>query len=91
MKLRRKYAWAWLLWLGLFGVTELKAILDDDKAEGDYTLSHFIRRLLASRKGAVAGPWHWAFRAFLLGLFSWLVPHFDYFGLLCKPLGVACG
>jgi len=82
MKLRKKYAWAWILWVVGFGVIEFKAIVDDDKAEGDFTLSHFTRRLLASKKGMKAGPWHWAFRAFLLGLFTWLVPHFNYFGLL---------
>jgi len=80
MKLRRKYAWAWLLWVAAFGVIEFKAIIDDDKAEGDFTLSHFIRRLLAEKGAADLG--NWAFRAFLLGLFTWLVPHFNYFGLL---------
>ena len=80
MKLRKKYGWAWILWVLAFGVIELKAILDDDKAEGDFTLSHYIRRLIAE-KGAI-GIGNWAFRAFLLGVFTWLVPHFNYFGLL---------
>ncbi len=80
MKLRKKYAWAWILWVLSFAVIELKAILDDDKAEGDFTFSHFIRRLIVE-KGKV-GIANWAFRAFLLGVFTWLVPHFNYFGLL---------
>ena len=80
MKLRKKYAWAWILWVLGFAVIEFKAIIDDDKAEGDFTLSHFIRRLIVE-KGKI-GIANWAFRAFLLGLFTWLVPHFDYFGLL---------
>lgn len=81
MKLRKKYAWAWIVWVLGFFVIEFKAIVDDDKAEGDFTLSHFVRRLLGSKKGKV-GVWHWAFRAGLLGLFTWLVPHFNYFGLI---------
>ena len=80
MKLRKKYGWAWILWVLAFGVIEFKAILDDDKAEGDFTLSHYIRRLIGEK--GKAGLGNWAFRAFLLGLFTWLVPHFNYFGLL---------
>jgi len=80
MKLRKKYGWAWILWVVFFGVVEFKAILDDDKAEGDFTLSHYVRRLIGEK--GIGGVGHWAFRAFLVGLFSWLVPHFNYFGLL---------
>ena len=80
MKLRKKYAWAWILWVLGFAVIEFKAIIDDDKAAGDFTLSHYVRRLIGEKGKADLGKW--AFRAFLIGLFGWLVPHFNYFGLL---------
>ena len=69
---RRSYAWAWRLWVVAFGVLELKAILDDDEEEGDFTLSHFTRRLAKSS---------WIFRAAIIALLAWLGPigldHFD--------------
>lgn len=80
MKLRKKYSWAWIIWVLSFAVIEFKAIIDDDKAEGDFTLSHYIRRLIGEKGKADLENWAW--RAFFVGLFSWLVPHFNYFGLL---------
>ncbi len=77
MKLRGKYAWAWALWAASFGVIELKAILDDKKAEGDFTLSHYTRRLLG--KDVDAKLKHWAFRVGLGGFFVWVIPHFYSF------------
>ena len=74
MKLRGKYGWAWILWVVFFGVVEFKAITDDDKAEGDFTLSHYVRRLIGD-KGA-AGIGNWLFRGGLAGLLLWLGPHF---------------
>ncbi len=81
MKLRAKYSWAWILWVIAFGVIEFKAIVDDDKAEGDFTLSHFIRRLLAEK--GMAGLGNWAFRFGLGAALIWFGPHFyrDVFGL----------
>ena len=74
MKLRKKYAWAWILWVIGFGVIEFKAITDDDKADGDFTLSHYVRRLIGE-KGA-GGIERWLFRGGLIGLLLWLGPHF---------------
>lgn len=81
MKLRVKYAWGWIIWVLSFAVIELKAILDDDKAEGDFTLSHYVRRLIGEK--GKAGIWRWAFRFGLGGLLVWLGPHFyrDVLGL----------
>ncbi len=74
MSKRRSYAWSWILWVVGFGVIELKAILDDDKEEGNFTLSHYVRRLAKSS---------WIFRLFMLGLLSWLGPiGLDHFNLL---------
>lgn len=75
MKLRKKYFWAWIAWLLLFAVIELKAILDDDEDEGDYTLSHYLRRGLAAAKPAKVG--NWIFRAVVIGVFAWLIPHLN--------------
>ncbi len=80
MKLRKKYSWAWIIWVLSFAIIEFKAIIDDDKAEGDFTLSHYIRRLIGEKGKADLENWGW--RVFFVGLFSWLVPHFNYFGLL---------
>jgi len=80
MRLRKKYAWAWIIWILSFAIIEFKAILDDDKAAGDYTLTHYIRRLIGAK--GKAGKWRWSFRLFLAGLVVWFVPHFNYFGLL---------
>jgi len=74
MKLRGKYAWAWIIWVLSFAVIEFKAITDDDKAEGDFTLSHYVRRLIGEK--GKAGLGRWAFRGFLFGLLAWLGPHF---------------
>lgn len=73
MKLRGKYAWAWILWLVSFGVIEWKAIVDDDKAAGDFTLSHYARRLLGENTKVKAG--HWIFRVGLGAFFVWIIPH----------------
>jgi len=77
MKLRGKYAWAWILWVLGFAVIEYRAIIDDDKAEGDFTLSHYTRRLLG--KDVDAKLKHWAFRLGLGGFFVWIIPHFYSF------------
>ena len=74
MKLRKKYSWAWIVWLLAFGVIEWRAIVDDDKAEGDFTLSHYVRRLLGNNKTATVA--NWLFRIGLGGFFVWLIPHF---------------
>lgn len=66
--MRDAYAWAWLLWVGGFVVTEAKAILDDKKAEGNFTLSHYVRRLAARSR---------LFRYGLLALLAWLPVHFE--------------
>jgi len=77
MKLRRKYAWAWIIWVLSFFVIEWRAIVDDDKAAGDFTLSHYTRRLLG--KDVDAKLKHWAFRLGLGGFFVWIIPHFYSF------------
>lgn len=77
MVMNRKYTWAWILWILAFGVIEWRAILEQDKGS---TLTHHVRNLLGQKGMADWG--NWAFRAFLVGLFAWLVPHFNYFGLL---------
>ncbi len=74
MELRKKYGWAWIIWILAFGVIEFKAITDDDKAEGDFTLSHYVRRLIGE-KGA-AGIGNWVARGAIGGLLLWLGPHF---------------
>jgi len=74
MKLRKKYAWAWIVWVLSFAVIEFKAIIDDDKAEGDFTLSHYVRRLIGEK--GKAGIGHWLFRGAIAGLLFWLGPHF---------------
>ena len=74
MKLRKKYAWAWILWVLAFGLIEFKAIMDDDKADGDFTLSHYVRRLIGEK--GKAGVERWLFRIGLVGLLGWLGPHF---------------
>ena len=73
MKLRGKYAWAWILWLAAFGLIEWRAIVDDDKAAGDFTLSHYTRRLLGKDVKVTAK--HWIFRVVLAGGFVWIIPH----------------
>ena len=74
MSKRRSYAWAWILWALAFGVIELKSILDDDEGEGNFTLSHYIRRLAKSS---------WLFRIAMLALLGWLGPiGLDHFNLL---------
>jgi len=77
MKMNRKYTWAWILWLLAFGVIEWRAILEEDKGS---TLTHHVRNLLGEKGAADLGNWAW--RAGLAGLFIWVVPHFNYFGLL---------
>lgn len=66
--MRDAYAWAWGLWVLGFVVTEAKAILDDDKDPGNFTLSHYTRRLAARSK---------VFRYGLLALLGWLPFHFE--------------
>ena len=72
---RKKYALAWILWILAFGLIEWRAIVDDDKEEGDFTLSHYVRRLLGE-KGTAITAGKWAFRVGLAGLFIWMIPHF---------------
>jgi len=55
-------------------VIEFKAIVDDDKAAGDFTFTHFIRRLLAEK--GMAGLGNWIFRFVLGGVLIWFGPHF---------------
>ncbi len=72
-----KYKWAWILWAALFGVIEIKAILDDDKGAGDYTLSHFIRRAIGAYKTSPKMTTaNWAARVALISGIVWFVPHF---------------
>jgi len=66
--MRDAYGIAWALWLLGFILTEGKAILDDDKDPGNYTLSHFVRRLAVRS---------WLFRYGLLALLAWLPFHFE--------------
>ncbi len=68
MALRRKFAWAWILWLVGFGVIEYIAIKNDGVGEGNFTLSHYARRLAASS---------WIFRVALTLLLAWLPGHFE--------------
>ena len=72
MKLRVRYAWAWIAWVVMFIVLETKAILDDSKEDGNFTLSHFVRRLAARS---------WTFRIFIAGILIWLTAfnHFELF------------
>lgn len=72
MKLNSKYTWLWALWIAAFGVIEYAAL--KDKAEGD-TLSEHVRKLIGTN--TPGRNWeNWIFRAGLLGLFAWLIPHF---------------
>jgi hypothetical protein len=65
---RDAYTIAWLLWVLGFVVTEAKAILDDDEDPGNYTLSHYVRRLAVRSR---------LFRYGLLALLGWLPFHFE--------------
>ncbi len=75
-----KYKWAWILWAVLFAVIEIKAILDDDKDGGDFTLSHFIRRAIGSYKESPKmNTANWAARVAIVALLIWFFPHFKVF------------
>ncbi len=77
MNLFQKYKWAWIIWALSFGAIELKAILDDDKEEGDFTLSHFIRRAIGTFKTSPKMTTaNWIARAVLGAAIAWFVPHF---------------
>jgi hypothetical protein len=71
-----KYKWAWVAWALLFAVIEISAILDDDKDEGDFTLSHYLRRAIGTFKtsGKMTKA-NWAARGAIIALLTWLVPH----------------
>jgi len=72
-----KYKWAWIIWALLFAVIEIKAILDDDKGAGDYTLSHFVRRAIGAYKTSPKmNSANWAARVAIGALLIWLWPHF---------------
>ena len=74
MAKRKWYAYAWIAWAISFAVLEWRAIKDDDREEGDFTLSHYVRRL-AKRS--------WLFRIAMLALLAWLGPiGLDHFNLL---------
>ena len=66
--MRDPYTVAWLLWVLSFVLIEGKAILDDDKDPGNYTLSHYVRRLAVRSR---------LFRYGLLALLAWLPFHFE--------------
>lgn len=66
--MRDAYAVAWLLWVVSFVLVEGSAILDDSKAEGNFTLSHYVRRLAVRSR---------IFRYGLLALLAWLPFHFE--------------
>ena len=68
MALRRKFAWAWILWVVAFGVIEYISIKNDGVGEGNFTLSHYARRLAKSS---------WIFRVFITVLLAWLPGHFE--------------
>lgn len=72
MSKREWYKWAWIAWVVSFAVLEWRAIVDDDKEAGDFTLSHYIRRLATKS---------WLFRGFIAGILIWLGPmdHFNLF------------
>jgi len=73
----QKYKWAWIIWAVSFGVLELKAILDDDKEGGDFTLSHYIRRAIGTFKDSPKmNILNWAARGAVIALLTWLPPHF---------------
>ena len=77
MSLYKKYKWAWIIWAVSFGVLELKAILDDDKDEGDFTLSHYVRRAIGTFKNSPKmNTANWLARAAVVALLTWLGPHF---------------
>ncbi len=72
-----KYKWAWIVWAALFAVIEISAILDDDKDEGDFTLSHYIRRAIGTFKTSPKmTTGNWVARAAIIALLSWLPGHF---------------
>ena len=72
-----KYKWAWIAWVAAFGVIEYKAIIDDDEEGGDFTFSHYVRRIMATFKtsGAPTIANYFA-RVIVTGIVSWLGPHF---------------
>lgn len=71
MALNKKYTWAWIAWVLLFGVIEYAAL--KDKREGD-TLTEHVRQLIGTWGKKDLG--NWIARVSLAGLFVWLVPHF---------------
>lgn len=69
--MNKKYTYAWIAWILMFGVIEFAAI--QDKREGD-TLTEHVRAAIGT-----AGPrqWiNWVARVGLGVLFAWLIPHF---------------
>ena len=69
--MNKKYTYAWIAWILMFGVIEFAAI--QDKRNGD-TLTEHVRAAIGT-----AGPrewFHWVGRVGLGVLFAWLVPHF---------------
>lgn len=71
-----KYKWAWIIWALLFAVIELKAILDDDKGAGDFTLSHFLRRAIGTYKESPKmNSANWAARVAIVAFLIWIGPH----------------
>lgn len=71
MGLNKKYTWAWLIWILLFGVIEYKALKDP---RGGDTLTEHVRKLIGTTGGR---EWfQWLFRIGLAGFFAWAIPHF---------------
>lgn len=71
-----KYKWAWIVWALLFAVIEIKAIIDDDKGAGDFTLSHFLRRAIGTYKESPKmNSANWAARAAIIAFLAWIGPH----------------
>ena len=69
--MNKKYTYAWIAWILMFGVIEFAAI--QDRRSGD-TLTEHVRAAIGT-----AGPrqWiNWVARIGLVGLFGWLIPHF---------------
>jgi len=72
MSLNKKYTWLWAIWLVAFGVIEYAALKDKDKGD---TLSEHVWKLIGTK--TPGRNWeNWIFRAGLVGLFAWLIPHF---------------
>ncbi len=67
------YAWLWIAWWAMFCIVEYFAITNG--VPGD-TLSEQVWKLIGTSADGGRTAVNWIWRAGLLALLAWLVPHF---------------